>query len=68
MAGGQVVAGGCRFDPTLPEEIYTASFRGDVKPLVPGYWLVLALSHYLVVSFFFCGGKLSRIATETQNL
>jgi len=26
--------------------VYTTSFRGDVKPLVLGYWLVLALSCY----------------------
>jgi len=32
----------------LPDDVYAASFRGDVKPLVPGYWLVIAISSYLV--------------------
>jgi len=30
----------------LSPEVYTAALRGDVKPLVPGCWLVLALSCY----------------------
>ena len=25
-----------------PDTVHTASFGGDVKPLVPGYWLILA--------------------------
>ena len=41
----------------LPE-VYAASFGRDVKPLVPGYWLVLAISSYLV-SHPTSGGVLS---------
>jgi len=29
-------------------EVYTASFGGDVKLLVPGYWLLFEFSCYLV--------------------
>ena len=28
------------------DTVHTASFGGDVKPSVPGYWLVLAYSCY----------------------
>jgi len=30
----------------LSPEVYTSALQGDVKPLVPGCWLVLALSSY----------------------
>ena len=43
----------------LPDDVYTASFGGDVKLLVPGYWLVLAISSYLV-SHPNSGGVLSK--------
>jgi len=42
----------------LPE-VYVASFGRDVKPLVPGCWLVLAISSYLV-SHPTSGGFLSK--------
>ena len=48
----------CRLKVFLPE-VYAASFGGDVKPLVPGYWLVLAISSYLV-SHPTSGGVLSK--------
>jgi len=31
-----------------PEIVYTASFGGDAKPLIPGYWLVLAFNDHLI--------------------
>ena len=34
--------------PTIrPDVVYAASFRGDVKPSIPGYWLALAFSCYI---------------------
>ena len=33
----------------IPESVYTASFGGDVKQLVPEYWLVLAFSCYFQI-------------------
>jgi len=41
----------------LPE-VYATSFGRDVKSLVPGYWLVLTISSYLV-SHPTSGGVLS---------
>ena len=37
------------FQVFSPEIVHTASFGGDVKPSVPGYWLVLAFSCYVVL-------------------
>ena len=36
-------------------EVYTTSFGGDVKPSVPGYWLVLAFSCYFQLPWW-CNG------------
>ena len=64
----------CRLKVFLPE-VYTASFGGDVKPLVPGCWLVLAISSYLInhptsggVLSKWCGFSSSQDTLEEQQL
>ena len=43
----------CILEGDFTHIVYTASFGGDVKPSVPGYWLVLAfsaISSYLITA------------------